>query len=231
MSSGSSPTCGQTGRTSGRWPAEAGPGGPLAWVGLALALAGALGPWIPHRTAALTVTGLELGEWAKFFPQVQGGSVRVVRELFVLPVVVVAVAAALLANADHRRLALRIAASVLGIGLALAVLPPYPSLRDAAYRGRLILALGGALAALASMAAGRLPRPVPRVLVAALALAGGALPLWQFARLHPLFVALYAAPVGLGWGAFLCPVGFAMLAIGSLWGVPLPSTLRRPAAQ
>ena len=36
-----------------------------------LAIVGYLGPWVPHKTAALTVTGLELAEFAKFFPQVQ----------------------------------------------------------------------------------------------------------------------------------------------------------------
>ncbi len=202
--------------------ALAGPDGLLAWLGLALALVGALGPWIPHQTAALTVTGFELSEWAKFFPQVQGGTVRVMRELFVLPVAAVAVEAALLANTGSRRPAVRIVATMLGIGLALAVLPPYPFLRDAAYRGRLVLSLAGALAVLASPGAAWLPRLVVRVLVVAVAAAGAAFPVWQFARLHPLFVALYDAPVGIGWGVWVCPLGFALVASLSLRGLVGP---------
>jgi hypothetical protein len=57
----------------------------------------------------------------------------------------------------------------------------------------------------------RLPRRLQSVLVALLALVGALPPLWQFALLHPLVVALYAAPVGLGWGLIACVAGFALL--------------------
>ena len=60
----------------------------VRFLGLVLILVGYFGPWVPHRTAALAVTGLELAEFAKFFPQVQGGVVSITRELFYLPLVV-----------------------------------------------------------------------------------------------------------------------------------------------
>jgi len=37
---------------------------------------------------------------------------------------------------------------------------------------------------------------------------------WQFALLRPLVVALYGAPLGLGWGLIACVAGFALLLAG-----------------
>ena len=69
----------------------------LRLLSLVLATAGYFGPWVPHETAALTVTGFELAEFAKFFPQVQGGVVPVIRALFLTPLVAAAILFASLA--------------------------------------------------------------------------------------------------------------------------------------
>ncbi|HEY68130.1 MAG TPA: hypothetical protein G4N97_07665, partial [Thermoflexia bacterium] len=64
--------------------------------GLVLVIAGYFGPWVGHKTAALTVTGPELSEFAKLFPQVQGGVVPVIRALFLTPLVAAAILLGLL---------------------------------------------------------------------------------------------------------------------------------------
>ncbi len=211
----------------------------VALAGLVLALAGQLGPWIPHRTAALIVTGFELSEWAKFFPEVQAGALRVSRELFLLPLVAVAVELALLVNAAGRvaaahghtvrSLMLRILVTALALVLALSALPPLQLLRDATYRPRLLLSLAGALGVLVSPLASWAPRRVVAAVAAALALAAAALPVWQFTLLHPLFVALYAAPVGVGWGVFVCPIGLTLVALAWLLGESTRGGIHRRA--
>ncbi len=174
---------------------------------LTLIVAGYFGPWVDHKTAALTVTGFELAEFAKFFPQVQGGMVPVTRELFLAPLVAAAILLGLLAQPTNK---LTILAAAL---LALAAWPPYQFLLAPQYRGQLILAAIGLLLVLLTPLARRLPRRARGVLVALLALAGAVPALWQFVLLRPLVVTLYNEPFGLGWGLVVCAAGWALFLI------------------
>ena len=182
-------------------------------LGLALAVVGHFGPWIPHQAVALTVTGFELAEFAKVFPQVQSGVAPVTRVLFLTPLVAAAILLGLLTNKLTNKLtrALVILAAVL---LALAALPPYQYLLDPGYRGQLILAAIGLILVLLTPLARYLPRRAQGILITLLALAGALPALWQFALLRPLVVALYGAPLGLGWGLIACVAGFALLLAG-----------------
>ena len=202
-----------------------------------LVVVGYLGPWVPHKAAALTVTGLELAEFAKFFPQVQGGTVPVVRVLFYLPLVMVVILLALLAGRSTVRIA-RLGVTLCGAILLLVVLLPYSvvdSVRqaistrssvafDPQYTGQLALVAVGVVFTLLTPLARRLPRRAWGILVALLALAGAVPPLWQFALLRPLVVALYSAPLDLGWGLVVCVVGFALLGLSGI----LAAKLRNP---
>ena len=210
-------------------------------LGLALVLVGHFGPWVAHKTAALTVTGFELAEFAKFFPQVQGGTVPMRRELFYLPFVTALVLLALAdcSNPMAGRSAARRARSrnsflsqsvivpLCAAALLLIALLPY-SIVDAArqalttpvsfvldpqYTGQLVLVIVGVVLTLLAPLARRLPRRAWGVLVALLALAGAVPPLYQFARFRPLVVALYDSPrpPGLGWGLIVCVGGFVLL--------------------
>jgi len=202
----------------------------LSLIGLALAIAGCFGPWVDHGTAALTVTGFELAEFAKFFPQVQGGTVPIARELFYLPFVVALVLLALLAGQSTLR-AVRLTVPLLIAVLLVSALLPY-SIVDAARQAlaagspltldpqampQLALVVGGTVLALL---AHRLPHRLRPILVAILTLAGIIPPLWQFALLRPLVAALYTGdrngPIRLGWGLVACIVGFALLLISSI---------------
>jgi hypothetical protein len=198
-------------------------------VGLVLAVAGYLGPWVPHKTAALAVTGLELAEFAKFFPQVQGGVVPVMRALFYCPFVVALVLLVFFSSRSTARLG-RLIISVLAVALLLVVLLPYfviDGVRhalvtrsafsvDPQYARQLALLIVGMTLVLCIPLAHRFTQRVQGILVVLLALGGAVPALWQFTLLHPLVVALYGSSLGLGWGLVACVVGFALLLLSGV---------------
>ena len=203
-------------RTVDRW---------LPLLALTVALVGFFGPWIPHKTAALTVTGFELSELAKFFPEVQTGAVRLVRTLFLAPLTAVSVLLGIWVHAYASRRAVRILLTALAALVALAALPPYESLRAPDYAGQLGLALGGALLVLLTPLTRRIGGRTRWIAIALLALAGAVGPLSQFVVLRPLVRALYNQPLGLGWGLVACVAGFGLAAA---WAIFAAVALNRP---
>lgn len=212
----------------------------LYLLGLALVVAGYFGPWVPHKTAALTVTGLELAEFAKFFPQVQGGTVPINRALFYLPFVAASILLVLFVSRSTARPVRWIVPPVIAVLLLVALLP-YPiidSVRhalatrsafvvDPQYTGHLTLIIVGIILTLLTPLAGRLPLPVQSILVVLLALVGAVPTLWQFVLLRPLVVALYDSPIGLGWGLIVCVAGFGLLLLSGILTATSPKHLRR----
>lgn len=188
----------------------------LCLVGLALAVVGYFGPWIPHQTAALTVAGAELAWFAKFFPQVREGVVAVRRELFGTPLIAAAVLLGLWTRGVNLRPLVRRGAIALAVLIALAALPIYDSPFSAEYRGTLVLTGVGVAMVSLSVFAHRLGRRVYGALFALLAVGGIVPALWQFARLRPLVVALYGETIGLGWGLVACALGFVLLLVGGI---------------
>jgi hypothetical protein len=182
----------------------------LAFLGVCLAVVGYFGPWIPHKTAALTVTGSELSWFAKPFAQVT-------RELFVLPLIAAAVLLGLIAQRFVTRFLARLGAVVLSFLVILASTPVYDSILTPEYRGQLILmAVGGGLVVL-TLFTSWLPCRVWGGLIALLALVGILPTLWQFAAFHPRVAALYDSVLGVGWGLVACVMGFVLLlACGTL---------------
>jgi hypothetical protein len=176
-------------------------------VGLLLVVVGYFGPWIPHKAVALTVTGFELAEFTKTIP--------VTNELFLTPLVAAAILIGLSVHEAAGRLSIRLIGTAFAALLALSTLPPYEYIRDPQYRVQLILAAGGLLLVLLTFLTRRLARRAQGVLVAALALAGVVPALWQFVLLCPLVVALYNAPIGLGWGLVVCTAGFVLILLSS----------------
>jgi hypothetical protein len=196
----------------------------ICLLGTVLVIAGCFGPWVPHRSAALTVTGYELAEFAKFFPEVQGGVISINRPLFYFPFV----AALLLAAYFSGRSAIRsvhLVASLSVAGIFLVALLPYSAVDGARHalaarssvaldsntRNRLTLTFTGIALALMAPLARRLSRRVQGSVVALVALIGVAPALWQFALLRPLIVELYDVPLVLGWGVIVCGIGAALL--------------------
>ena len=180
-------------------------------LGLALVIVGFFGVWVDHKTAALAVTGPELAEFAKFFPQVQGGTVRVIRGLFLTPVITVAVAAGLVVSRFAKRPVVRLVGTGLSALLALVALPPYEYTFAPDYRLHLVLVACGVVLTFLTLLTHRLPWRVWGLLLALAALIGAVFPLWQFVLLRPLIVALYGQAFGLGWGLVILALGSVLL--------------------
>jgi hypothetical protein len=191
---------------------------PLGW---ALATVGYFGPWIAHATAALTLSGVDMGEFVKFLPGVLNGSLNIARQLFYLPPLAVVLSVALLVGC--RRLAyprvLRITFLVLAIPVSLQLLPPawsVHSLIKPEFRAQAI-ALGICWLALAGFWLwGVLPVWLTGSLSAALAFASLVLVPWQLALVKPAIDEVYRTPPTLGWGTYLCLAGLALIGGGSL---------------
>lgn len=187
-----------------------------SFLASALILIGFFGPWVAHRTAALTVTGYELSEFAKFFPQVQGGVVPVKRALFITPLFAATISLALISHRSKGRPLFRFGGTALAALLDLAALPPYQSLLEPAYRPQLILVGIGLLLTLSTPLTGRLSEHVRSLLFLVIALVGAIPALWQYVLLRPLIGGLYEARVLPGWGIIVCTVGFLLLSLASL---------------
>jgi hypothetical protein len=189
----------------------------LPFAGIALAVVGYFGPWIPHATAALTVTGSELNWFSKLFGLPS-------RELFVLPLVAAAVLLGLTAQRHVTRPLARLGVVVLGVLVVLASTPVYDSIASPEYRGQLVLMIVGGVLVVLTLFTPRLPRRVWGVSIVLLALVGILPALWQFAAFHPRVAALYDDALGLGWGLIVCVAGFALILVRGVLAVIAPAS-------
>jgi hypothetical protein len=188
----------------------------LQFIGSVLLVIGFFGPWVAHKTAALTVTGYELSEFAKFFPQVRGGTVPVRRALFVSPLLAAVISLALVVQRSGRSRLFRLAGTALAVLLGSVALPPPQAILDPAYRMQLALVAAGVLLTLSTPLARQLSEQVRGILFLVLTLGGAVPALWQAARLHPLVVEVYSRPIWPGWGLIVCVIGFLLLLIAGL---------------
>lgn len=199
----------------------------LGWVGLALAGLGYWGPWIWHASAALTLIGLDLGEFVKFLPSVRSGQLALRREAFYLPAVALSLNLTLTAYRRDERLhgVGKVVASVLAIAVALAMLPPAWSpttLRLPEFRIVVVLIAACLACALIGPLWGLLPRRLLGVIALALAVLASAGPLWQFCLALPAIRTAYGRPLTIGWGPGVMAVGWLLFAIseGVQWIQP-----------
>jgi hypothetical protein len=207
----------------GRWSRRA------ALAGLLLALVGVWGAWVPHRAAALVLSGWDLAEFVKFLP-----GTSMTREVFYLPVWCIGIALALIAAQPRTKAVLRVPVIALALALMVALLPPYPYIwngyQHGEFRWRFVLGVSGLLFVMGSLFSPRLLKDNGRswalltgALLAGLALLGALPSLRQFLQVRGTIEALYGAALGWGWGltAFLSGwivvgvVGARMLLLGS----------------
>jgi hypothetical protein len=224
-------------------------------LGVALALIGVWGAWVPHRAAALVLSGWDLAEFVKFLPDVSA-----TRELFYLPVWCASLALVILAaRPPAEPIAgplVQAGLTLTTLGLMVALLPPYPDLltgyQSAEFRWRFLLGLGGILLVAltwllasplsllmqrrrggkqATVASSEFNPPLSTHLVGGLLLLlalVGALPsLWQFLTLRGAIAAVYGANLGWGWGLGLFLAGWVLL--GATGGLLLLAAPRRRA--
>jgi hypothetical protein len=195
-------------RSASRW---------LGWVGLALAGLGYWGPWIWHPSAALTLIGLDLGEFVKFLPSVRSGQLTLHREIFFLPAAALSLNLTLIAYRRGSRLKWpgKIIASLGAIAIALAMLPPAWSpatLRLPEFRTLTILITLCVVFALTGPLWEGLPRrwlSGVALFFAALAIIG---PLWQFWLALPAIQTAYGRPLTIGWGPVTMALGWLLFA-------------------
>jgi hypothetical protein len=190
-------------------------------VGLLLAAIGYYGPWITHGTAALTLGGVDMGEFVKFLPAILSGSVHVARQAFYLPPLAIVVAVALAAGSRslHYPWPLQVLMLVLAVPISLQLLPPAwspASLTAAEFRLQtLALAISWLLLA-GFWLLGRVPVRLSGLLGATLAVTAASVAAWQFLLVKPAIDAVYQNPPASGWGVYLCMAGLAILAAANL---------------
>ena len=182
------------------------------------ALVGYFGPWVGRRSAALAWNAYDLFDLLRLLPEIETGALSVNLQALRLPLLGLAVLLPVLLAKAHRLW--RISGALVGAGLALATLPPYPEIVNAWHTpGWRVPFWGGIGAMLAAGAAvwfaPRLGRYRPWILLAWLAITG--LPsVTTFARLLPALRTLHAAPIGPGWGFWVCMGGLGCIAL-LLW--------------
>ena len=190
---------------------------PIGWC---LAAIGFLGPWVSHSTAALTLAGVDMGEFVKFLPGMLDGSLRLVRQWFYLPPFAITASITLLIGCHRLRYTklVRALGLLLAIPVSLQLLPPAwspASLMTAEFRTQTVaLGIGWLL-----LAAWWLVRRLPAWLLgsasAAVCLAALLLPTWQYLIAKPAINELHGLSLSTGWGLFACLAGLAITAAAS----------------
>jgi len=206
-------------------------------LGLALAIMGYFGPWVDHKTAALVLTGQDMGEFVKFLPEVRAGTASMIREFFYLPPFAAALGLILLMPSKRLAYPLPVRAVMLVavLGLAWAMLPPVwtPQLLvTAEFRKQtgaivfclLLLIVHPVLRSLTSRRCHE-PAACPEhgrregltaVALMVLALLGTVPPLWQFFAIREAVNRAYGWPVQVGWGLWVTVLGFLIVMVGAV---------------
>lgn len=194
----------------------------LHFLGSVLVAVGFFGPWVAHRTAALTMTGYELSEFAKFFPQVQQGTVPVRRALFLTPLLAAVISLALVIHRSNKGSLVRVGATAVTLLLGLAALPPIQAVLEPQYRVQLVLTVAGLLLTLTTPLTRQLSEQARGVLLLVLTLIGAAPALWQAVLIRPLVAQLYETTIWPGWGLIVCIIGFLMLLAAGMRSILRP---------
>lgn len=188
-------------------------------IGAGLVLVGVWGAWVPHRAAALVLSGWDLAEFLKFLP-----GPTTTRELFYLPVWCVGIVLVVIANQPTTLPTVRLGLLLLALALMLAILPPYPHVfggyQSAEFRWRFVLGVTGGLVVISLPFVARLGKssgfPLAQasgLLLLLLALVGAAPAVWQFLRARAAIEAVYGAPLGWGWGLGLFLLGWVLVGV------------------
>ncbi len=191
-------------------------------LGLALAIVGYFGPWVDHKTAALVLTGQDMGEFVKFLPEVRDGTAPMIREFFYLPPFAAALGLILLMASKRLAYPLVVRAVMLlaVLGLAWAMLPPVwtPQLLVTAEFRKQTVAIAFCLLLLIIHPVLRyLPLRLMALAIMVLALLGAGLPLWQFFSIREAVNRAYGWPVQVGWGLWVTVLGFLIVMAGTVY--------------
>lgn len=190
----------------------------LTWAGFTLILLGYWMVWLPNPAAGLALTGLEIGEWIKFLPEVQGGAVGP-RELFYLPPIALGLMMGLVTCAWPNRRWQTWGMRGLAVAISLLAFPAIETIRfEGASQWALRLAGIGFVAVVCAGAAWvsrwRPASRWSRWLILALALPAAILPVWLFFPIRDLVSNILGAPLGVGAGVWVHVLGHLLVATG-----------------
>ena len=190
-------------------------------LGLVLAIVGYFGPWVDHKTAALVLTGQDMGEFVKFLPEVRAETAPMLREFFYLPPFAAALGLILLMASKRLAYPLVVRAVMLlaVLGLAWAMLPPVwtPQLLVTAEFRKQTVAIAFCLLLLIVHPVLRyLPLRLMALAIMVLALLGAGLPVWQFFSIREAVNRAYGWPVQVGWGLWVTVLGFLIVMAGAV---------------
>jgi hypothetical protein len=187
---------------------------PIGWF---LAAIGYFGPWLAHPTAALTLSGVDMGEFVKFLPEVLEGSLSVTRQIFYLPPFAVVAGIALLVGSQDLRYPWlpRLLLLLGAIPVSLQILPPAwspASLLTSEFRLQTVALVTSWLLLACWWFWTRIAVQLTGSLSAALAFLAAALPAWQLLIVKPSVDKVYGTPPSVGWGFLVCMLGLAIVA-------------------
>lgn len=201
---------------------------PLLWAAFTLILLGYLMVWLPQPVVGLSLIGLEMGEWVKFLPEVQAGTLPD-RNLFYLPPVLLGLMMVVWTagwqNGRWQTWAMR----GLAVLVSLLAFPAFEAIRfEPADQWLLRMGLIGVvgLAAVLSSFFHRLPHRALPILLLTFALIGLILPTWAYLAMRPVIADLMRTEIGIGPGLLLHLVGNLLIVVAGLFLL-----LRRPVEE
>lgn len=183
-------------------------------IGFTSILLGYFLVWLPHQSVGLSFIGLEMGEWTKFLPKVQGGQYLPDRILFYLPPITLGLMLTVWTigwpNESWKTWALR----TLAVIISLLAFPPFESIQfdsTGQWMPRLLLVLFVAFSAVLCSQAARLPEHSAELIewsaFLILGLVGAVLPLWTYLVLRPEIASIFGQNVGIGPGLWINTIG------------------------
>lgn len=194
--------------------------------------------WLPHTSAGLSFIGLEMGEQAKFLPQVQSGAILPGRSLFYVPPVTLGLMLILVSLQWPRGRAKTWATRLLGVAISLLAFPALEALgtEAAEWLWRVLMIALVFLVAIVGTALAPVGDRVIWLLVGLMALVGVILPTWVYLAVRGAFAQLLPRAPGIGPGLWLNAVGhlavflLAVLQLGQRRRQKKPGQRRTPLA-
>lgn len=188
------------------------------FVALTLVLAGFFTVWLPHEAAGLSYIGLEMGEQAKFLPQVRSGQIALGRSLFYLPPVVSGAVLILFTGGWPNRRWQTWVARFMGVSLSFLAFPAIEALgtENEEWLWRVLMIGAVLVLSVASPYLGRIDQRRIWPVIGTLALIGAVLPSWLFFEIRAAFSTVYRQQLGIGIGFWLNFGGQLLLVLLSL---------------
>lgn len=186
----------------------------VLFLGLTLIAAGTFSAWLPHEAAGLSYIGLEMGELAKFLPQVRSGAISPGRSIFYLPPVALGLILILVSSRWGERRWQTWLARFLGVAVSLLAFPAFEAFGTEAeeWLWRTLMIGFVLICAMFSPLLRKLPEQIIWATVALVALAGGGLPFWLLLQVNRAYASIYQPEVAVGVGALLNLTGQLLVA-------------------